>query len=268
MSLDQELLSAGGVRVDVDAGVAHVTLARPDRRNAQTPSMWRALTHVGEELGAAGGEDVRVVVLRGEGSSFSAGLDRRLIDGSGIEGEDDIPSLMRLPDDEIMAWIDRCQHGFLWPRDPRWISIAVVQGHAYGAGFQLALACDYRIATPQTQLCLKETALGLVPDLTGTKPLLETVGYARALDIAATARVVDGTEAYGMGLVNVLCDEADLETETAAAVARFTAPFAGAVVGAKELMLRASEQDLETQREHERRTQIARLREMAALLEG
>jgi enoyl-CoA hydratase/carnithine racemase len=261
MAPDQDILTDGGVRLDVTGGVATVTMARADRRNAQTPSMWRAFQHVGEEL-----DDVRVVVLRGEGQSFSAGLDRRLIDGTGIEGEGDIPSLMGMPDAEVMAWIDQCQQGFLWLRDPRWISIAAVQGHAYGAGFQLALSCDYRIATPETQLCLKETALGLVPDLTGTKPLVEIVGYARALDIAATARVVDGVEARGMGLVNVLCDAADLDREVEAAVGRFTAPVHGAVVGAKELVQLASEHGLETQRAHERRVQIGRLRDMAALL--
>lgn len=115
----------------------------------------------------------------------------------------------------------------------------------------------------------EETALGLVPDLTGTKPLLETVGYARALDITATARVVEGAEAHDIGLVNVLCDTDDtarLDAEVAAAVERFTAPVRGAVVGAKQLLLRASEQDLDAQRADERRARLARLREMATLL--
>jgi enoyl-CoA hydratase/carnithine racemase len=264
MALDDDLLTTGGVRVQLSSGVATVTMDRPDRRNAQTPSMWRALQHVGDQLD----DDVRVVVLRGAGQSFSAGLDRRLFDGSGIPGEGDIPSLLGMPDAEVLAWIDQCQQGFLWLRDPRWISIAVVQGHAYGAGFQLALSCDYRIATQQTQLCLKETALGLVPDLTGTKPLVEIVGYSRALDIAATARVVDGEEAHRIGLVNVLCEAGELDDELAAAVTRFTASVHGAVTGTKRLVQQASEQDLEAQRETERRMQLGRLRDLAAALGG
>ncbi len=262
MSLDHELLARGGVRLEVTGAVASLTLDRPDRRNAQTPSTWRAMQHVGEQLG----EQTAIVVVRGAGESFSAGLDRRLIDGTGIEGEGDIPSLLGMPDEEVLSWIDTCQQGFLWLRDPRWISIAVVQGHAYGAGFQLALSCDYRIGTAQTRLCLKETALGLVPDLTGTKPLVEVVGYSRALDVAATARVVDGVEAHTMGLLNVLCEPDRLEAETAAAIERFTAPTHAAVSGAKQLVLGASERDLEAQREAERRAQLTRLRDLARTL--
>ena len=57
----------------------------------------------------------------------------------------------------------------------RSLSIAVVQGHAVGAGFQLALACDLRVLSEDAQLCMRETSLGLVPDLGGTQPLVETV---------------------------------------------------------------------------------------------
>jgi enoyl-CoA hydratase/carnithine racemase len=248
--------------VDVADPVATVTLDRPDRRNAQTPSMWRALAHVGQELPA----DVRVVVLRGEGVSFSAGLDRRLIDGTGIEGEGDIPSLMAQDDRAIDAWVSECQDGFTWLRDPRFVSVAVVHGHAYGAGFQLALSCDYRVVTREAAFCMKEAALGLVPDLTGTKPLVELVGYSRALEICATARVVDGEEAAAIGLANVLTTGEALESEVEEAVARFTAAPHGAVTGAKVLALAASENDLETQRRLERRTQVGRLRDLAAQL--
>jgi enoyl-CoA hydratase/carnithine racemase len=244
--------------------VATVTLDRPDRRNAQTPSMWRALAHVGAELPA----DVRVVVLRGEGVSFSAGLDRRLIDGSGIEGEDDIPGLMTKDDAEIERWVDVCQQGFTWLRDPRFITVAVVHGHAYGAGFQLALSCDHRVVTPEAAFCMKEAALGLVPDLTGTKPLVELVGYSRALDICATARVVDGTEAAAIGLANVLTTADSLEDEVQAVVERFTAASHGAVAGTKLLALAASENDLDAQRLLERRTQVGRLRDLASQLSG
>ena len=262
--MNPDLLQAGGVRVDVAGGVATVTLDRADRRNAQTPSMWTALAHVGAELP----DDVRVVVLRGEGQSFSAGLDRRLIDGSGIEGEDDIPGLMAQSDDAIVDWVDVCQRGFTWLRDARFISIAVVHGHAYGAGFQLALSCDYRIVTPEAAFCMKESALGLVPDLTGTKPLVEAVGYSRALDLCATARVVGGEEAAAMGLANVLATADALEDEVAAAVARFAGPPHGAVSATKQIVMAASENDLETQRLLERRTQVGRLRDLARGLSG
>ena len=84
-------------------------------------------------------------------------------------------------------------------------------GYAIGAGFQLALSCDLRVVADDAQFCMKESALGLVPDLTGTKPLVESVGYARALEICATARMVGAAEAVdiGLALAAVPADELD-----------------------------------------------------------
>ena len=108
--------------------------------------------------------------------------------------------LLALDDEEISETIDAYQRGFTFLRDPRFVSIAAVQGHAIGAGFQLALSCDLRVVADDAQFCMKESALGLVPDLTGTKPLVESVGYARALEICATARMVGADEAVAIGL--------------------------------------------------------------------
>ena len=260
--MDAELLKRGGVRLEVDGEVATVTLDRAEVRNAQTRSMWDALA----AIGAGMPDEVRVVVLRGAGASFSAGLDLRLFDGRGVDGEEDIPTLMSQSDDAVESWIAGCQAGFVWLREPRFVTIAVLQGHAYGAGFQLALSCDYRIATPDVRLCMKETALGLIPDLTGTKPLVELVGYSRALDIVATARVVDADEAETIGLVNRVVQPDDVDTALAEVVAAFTAPSAGAVRDAKRLMLAAADHDLEAQRTYERHVQIGRLRDLQALL--
>ena len=66
------------------------------------------------------------------------------------------------------------------------MSVAAVQGHAIGAGFQLALACDLRVLADDAKLCMKEPTLGLVPDLTGTKPLVDIVGLPRALELCLT----------------------------------------------------------------------------------
>ena len=170
--------------------VATITLDRPEVRNAQTPAMWRALAAIGEQLP----DDVRVVVVRGDGPSFSAGLDRGMLDPQGADGET-VAGAAHGRDEEIAETIDAFQRGFTWLRDPRFVSVAAVQGHAIGAGFQLALACDLRVRRRRRAFCMKESALGLVPDLTGTKPLVDSVGYARALEICATARMVGAAEA-------------------------------------------------------------------------
>jgi enoyl-CoA hydratase/carnithine racemase len=258
-----EELGAAGVRYDQRDAVATVTLIRPEVRNAQTPTMWRALAAVGEEIP----DEVRVVVVRGEGPSFSAGLDRAMLDPL-VAGDDpeSVVGLLTRSDDEISEAIDGFQRGFTWLRDPRFVSIAVVQGHAIGAGFQLALSCDLRVVADDAQFCMKEPALGLVPDLTGTKPLVESVGYARALEICATARVVRAAEALEIGLATMVCPVSELDAAVADLVDAVTAPMAGAVRETKALLLAASGRSLEEQRRLEREAQIRRFRELAGLM--
>ncbi|MCB0894257.1 MAG: enoyl-CoA hydratase/isomerase family protein, partial [Nocardioidaceae bacterium] len=162
--MDAETLEHAGLKYAVEGAVATITLHRPEVRNAQTPTMWRALAALGAEIP----DDVRVVVLRGSGHSFSAGLDRAMLDPTNTSGEESVAGLLSLSDAELSATIDAYQQGFTFLRDPRFVSIAAVQGYAIGAGFQIALSCDLRVAADDAQFCMKESALGLVPDLTGT----------------------------------------------------------------------------------------------------
>jgi enoyl-CoA hydratase/carnithine racemase len=257
-----EELAAAGLAYDVRDGVATVTLDRPEVRNAQTPRMWRALAAIGEQVP----DDVRVVVVRGSGSSFSAGLDRAMLDpGAAGEGET-VAGLLALDDEEAASRVADFQRGFTWLRDPRFVSIAAVQGYAIGAGFQLALSCDLRVLTDDAQLCMKESALGLVPDLTGTKPLVAAVGYARALEICATARMVSAAEAAGIGLANVVVPAAELDATVADLVAALTEAMPGAVHETKALLLAAGGRSLDEQRRFEREAQVRRFRDLAAML--
>lgn len=257
-----EALADAGLRLAQDGPVLTITLDRPAVRNAQTPRMWRALA----EIGAGIGDDVRVVLVRGAGQSFSAGLDRSMLDPStSAPGVETVADLLRLDDAGLSATIEEYQRGFTFLRDPRFVSIAVVQGYAVGAGFQLALACDLRILSDDAQLCMKESALGLVPDLTGTKPLVEAVGYARALEICATARMVDAREADAIGLAQRVVPADGLDAAVAELVAALTAPMVGAVRETKALLQGAAERSLDEQRRLEREAQGRRFREVAAL---
>src|SRR5580658_2841524 len=148
-----ELMSAG-LDLQIDDAVATVTLSRPDRRNAMTPSMWRGLASIGGQLP----EQVRVVVIRGAGPSFCAGIDLRMFSAEGVPGEDRNPSPQDAGFDESIAGF---QAGYTWLRNPSFVSVAAVQGHAIGAGFQLALSCDLRILADTAKFCMKEPALGL-----------------------------------------------------------------------------------------------------------
>lgn len=257
-------LTAAGLQYDVDGAVATITLHRPEVRNAQTPTMWRALARIGREIP----DDVRVVLVKGSGHSFSAGLDRAMLDPSGGDGSESVLGLLALSDEEMSATIDDYQQGFSFLRDPRFLSVAVVQGYAVGAGFQLALSCDLRVLADDAQFCMKESALGLVPDLTGTKPLVESVGYARALEICVTARMVGAAEAVDIGLATAAVPAAELDATVSDLVGALTAPMAGAVRETKALLLAASSRSLDEQRRSEREAQVRRFREVARVMAG
>jgi len=166
-----------GVRWERDGPVATVALCRPDVLNAQTPVMWGALREIGQTLPG----DVRVVVVRGEGRAFSAGIDLAVANGG-------FGALATMDPAAAAEEISGYQAAFTWLGRPDIVSIAAVQGHAIGAGFQLALACDFRVVTTDAKFTMAEVNLGLVPDLGGTRPLVDLVGYARALEICATGK--------------------------------------------------------------------------------
>ena len=261
-----EDLAAVGLRLDIEGPVATVTLDRPDVRNAQTPAMWLALGEVGRTLP----DEVKVVVVTGEGETFSAGLDRAMLDPatSSEGGQESVVGLLALSDEEASARIEEFQRGFTWLRDPRFVSIAKVRGHAIGAGFQLALSCDLRVVADDAKFSMKESALGLVPDLTGTKPLVEHVGYARALEICATARVVPADEAVRIGLATASVPPAELDAAVADLAAALCAPMPGVVTETKTLLQGAADRDLDEQRRLEREAQVRRFRAIAAALAG
>ncbi len=236
--------------MDISDAVATVTLSRAERRNAMTPAVWRGLAAVGAGLPAR----VRVVVIRGAGPSFSAGIDLRMFSAEGVPGEDRLPSPA---DPGFEQWIAECQEGFLWLRDPAIVSIAAVQGHAIGAGCQLALACDLRILADDAKLCIKEPALGLVPDLTGTKPLVDIVGLPRAIELCLTARTVSAAEAAELRLAELVVSAADLDGAVADLVAALLVTDAEAARATKRLLAQATANTLDQQAAAERREQAA-----------
>ncbi|MBM7787361.1 enoyl-CoA hydratase/isomerase family protein [Tenggerimyces flavus] len=242
------------MRLELDGAVATVTLIRFDKRNAQTPELWAALATIGETLPA----DIRVVVLRAEGPSFSAGLDRALL---APQSPDDLfPTIATAADETALAIIADFQRAFSWWRRPSLVSIAVVQGHAVGAGFQLALATDLRVLADDVQFAMREPSLGLVPDLGGTQPLVQAVGYSRALEICLTGRWIGAEEAYALGLGNVVVPRAELDSATSDLVAALLAVPSGAAAATKALLASAESRTYEDQLLAERTAQLGRLR--------
>ncbi len=243
-----------GLRLVSDGPVTTVTLARPDKRNAQSPQMWEALADIGRTLAA----ETRVVVVRGDGPAFSAGLDRSVMG-------DLLAEITALPPDQCAARIAAWQQGFAWLRRPEIVSVAAVQGHAVGGGFQLALACDLRVAADDAQFTMSEPQLGLVPDLGGTGALVEAVGYARALEICATGRRVGAREAADVGLVQAVVAPSELDGAVDDLVAAVLAAPAAAVSATKALLAGAVHRSLDEQRSAEAQAQTRQLRALAGL---
>ena len=252
------------MRLERDGGLATVTLSLPAKLNAQTPSTWHALAGIGRDL--LTDDEVRVVLLRAEGRSFSAGLDRSMLGSGptpGADGEPGLVQLAGLADAELDATIAAFQRAFSWWRDEKIVSVAAVQGHAVGAGFQLALACDLRVLADDARLAMRETSLGLVPDLAGTKPLVDAVGYSRALEICATGRWVEADEAVALGLASLVVPRAELDAAARDLAAALLAAPTGAVRATKALLQAAAGHTHPEQQSAERVAQAGRLRDLA-----
>ncbi|MEV0164735.1 enoyl-CoA hydratase/isomerase family protein [Nonomuraea fuscirosea] len=253
---DGSASAQNGVRYEVDGEIATITLDRPEKRNAQTFATWSELARIGENLP----EQVRVVVVKGEGPSFSAGIDLRTFTSEGVPGQGSFSAVAADGDTGFEQRIRQAQAGFLWLRRPEIVSIAAVQGHAIGAGFQLALACDLRIVAEDVSFCMKEPALGLVPDLTGTKPLVELVGLAKAIDICLTARTVHAEEAMRIGLAERVVAGGDLDQAVKDKAAQLLSTNRDAAVATKRLLQGAQARTLEEQSVAEGIEQAARIK--------
>jgi enoyl-CoA hydratase/carnithine racemase len=203
---------------------------------------------------------VRIVVVSGEGSSLSSGIDRRMFAPEGVPGEGSLADVLGSSDGRAEDIIASYQAGFSWLRRPQFVSVASVRGHAVGAGFQLALACDLRVAADDALFTMAEPTLGLVPDLGGTQPLVDAVGYSRALEICATGRRVSAAEAERIGMVNIVVAESDLDAATEDLVAALLSTNRDAVTATKQLLLDAADRGYDEQLQAERAAQLKRLR--------
>jgi enoyl-CoA hydratase/carnithine racemase len=208
---------------------------------------------------------VRVVVLRALGGSFSAGLDRALFTSDGSDGAPGLAMLAALPWPEADERVAGFQRAFDWTSRPDLVSIAAVQGHAIGAGFQLALGADIRVLAEDAWLSMAEPRLGIVPDLGGTKRLVDLVGYSRAVEICLTTRPVPAEEALRIGLASHVVPPEALDAAVAELVEALVSVPRDASAETKALLLAASRRTQDEQQRAEREAQYRRLRALAGL---
>jgi len=216
--------------VERDGGVADVRLNRPDKMNAVDPAMFTALIEVADDL--ATDRSLRCVVLSGEGRSFCAGLDfgRFQKMGSGPDENGQRPRAGEQLEGRITHRGQQAAYG--WTSMPVPV-IAAVQGHALGAGMQVALGADIRIVAPDATMSVLEIRWGLVPDMTGTQTLINLVGLDVAKELTFTGRMVSGQEAHRLGLATQLSD--DPRRDALAMAADIAAKSPEAIRAAKRL---------------------------------
>lgn len=213
--------------LEADAGVAVLTLDRPDALNALNGEL---LLEIGLALDLVEADaEVRALIVTGAGRGFCAGADLAgfadlddVFSGreAALAGQDVMNSLAALPIPVIAAL-----HGF-----------------AVGGGLELALACDLRVAAPGTRLGLPETTRGLIPGYGGTQRLPRLIGEAHALDLILTGRLVDAGEAASMGLVSRVAENPLAEATTLARSLLRSAPVALGL--AKEAVVRGMDATL------------------------
>ncbi|MGJ8544783.1 MAG: crotonase/enoyl-CoA hydratase family protein [Sulfitobacter sp.] len=188
------------VSVSFKDHIAHVELTRADKMNAVDQEMIDAIIAAGQEVARS---DARVAVLSGQGKAFCAGID---ITGlSGMIGKD--PAALLVPRTHGEGTTNQWQEvAMVWARLEIPV-IAALHGAVYGAGMQLALGADIRIAAPQTKLAVMEMKWGIVPDMGGMVLLPRLVRSDVLRRLTYTAEVIDAGRAEAWGLVTELADD-------------------------------------------------------------
>ena len=202
--------------------VRHIVLNRPEKRNAMSQQL---LGELADALRAAAAESsVYCVVLRGEGPVFSAGVDLGELAASASQ-----PGLLRPFRNNFLACPNLCEE---MPKP------VVCQIHrvCVGGALEVALGCDLRIASSDSQLGLPEVKFGIIPDVGGSSRLPALVGLGRAKELIMTARMIDAAEAERIGLVNRIAAPEELEQATDALVEELLANSHVAVGRAKRVM--------------------------------
>ena len=207
------------VRIEIQGNLATVTLNRGDKHNGMDMAMLDAVR--GAALRLKKDKRVRTVILRGDGPSFCAGLDFKSMFGSTKAAVTGFTALWSPVRNKFQDW------SMAWREVPAPV-IACVHGNCFGAGIQLALGADFRIATPDAKVSVMESKWGLIPDMGGAALLRELVPLDLAKELSMTGRIISGAEAHELGLVSHLADDpldaahklaAEIETRSPDAVA-------------------------------------------------
>jgi enoyl-CoA hydratase/carnithine racemase len=237
--------------------VRHLVLNRPEKRNAMSQAL---LLELGDALRAATNDaSVHCVILRGEGPVFSAGVD--LGELASFAGD---PNVLRPFRNVFLDCANLCE---AMPKPV----VCQIHRACFGGALEVALGCDLRIASDDSQLGLPEVKFGIIPDVGGSSRLPAVVGLGRAKELIMTAGTIDATEAHRIGLVNRVVAPDELEQATQALVDELLANSHVAVGRAKRVMDASARPTLAQTLELEVSVQeycVAAMRESARQAEG
>lgn len=181
------------IQISQRGSIFEIILNRPQKRNAIDAAMYQQLDAA--VAAAARADDVRAVLLRGMGKSFSAGIDvTAFLTMAERYGENWQQHMRAITHDfqSVLTRLERLEQP----------TIALLHGHCLGLAMELALACDLRLAAEGTMMGLPETRLGMIPDVGGTTRLTRLVGPARAKELIFTGRQIEARQAADWGIVN------------------------------------------------------------------
>ena len=221
---------ADAVLTDKQDATFIITLNRPDKRNALNEELMFGMRDAVESV--ATDKDVRSIIIRGEGKCFSAGVDFMALAGTGI---------MQGTGAFARRIIRQLQDTVNVVADVEKPVICALHGYCYGMATELALAADFRVATPDTKIAIQEVTLGLLPDVGGTTRLTRMLGPIMAKELIMTAREVEAEEAFQLRLINRVTEDATAGALALAAELNVNAPLALAMV--KKLINRGQHLD-------------------------
>ena len=203
------------ITLTVDDYVAVVTLNRPEKANALTDEMFSGLAAIYTE--AVHRSDIRVLVLTGAGRHFCAGGDVKRPMEQGVGGPERSPAVARERIKAMVHCVPRALSGLDKP------VIAAVNGAAVGAGLDLSLMCDLRFGARSATFAAAYIPVGLIPGQGGAYFLPRLVGLPKALELLLSGDRIDGDEACRIGMINRVCEDADLMSYTLGFAARLAA---------------------------------------------
>ncbi len=199
----------------ISGPVAEVRLNRPEKKNALDLALFEELVEAGEALKKQA--DLRAVVLTGEGSTFCAGIDTSSFMEIAAQIDSIRTEILNPPAGEVA---NRFQKPVMVWQELEVPVIAAIEGVAFGAGMQLALAADFRFATADTRMSIMEARWGLIPDMGITQSLPKLLPADRAKELIMTGRIFNADEALSLGLLT------RIETDPLAAAHAFAKELA------------------------------------------